>query len=86
MEELCFDSAGTDNKIFIWNISTGEVVTEIDTPDVPLSASWNWDGSLFVASTKDKKFRIFDPRTGAIKQVNFYQKILSLSFNVHFCY
>jgi coronin-1B/1C/6 len=57
-------SGGSDNKIFIWNIGTAEVVTEIDFPDLPLSASWNWDGGLFVASCKDKKTRIVNPRTG----------------------
>jgi coronin-1B/1C/6 len=61
---------GSDNKIFIWNVGTAEVITEIDLPDIPLSASWNWDGSLFVASCKDKKVRIIDPRTGTTSKVS----------------
>jgi coronin-1B/1C/6 len=65
--------AGSDNKIFIWNVGTAEVITEIELPDIPLSASWNWDGSLFVASCKDKKIRLIDPRTGATNKVSGYE-------------
>lgn len=57
-------SAGADNKIFIWNIGTSEVISEIDFPDVPISASWNWDGSRLAVSCKDRKLRIVDPRSG----------------------
>ncbi|ESN94086.1 hypothetical protein HELRODRAFT_115162 [Helobdella robusta] len=64
-------SAGSDNKIFIWNISTSEVVSEIDFPDIPLSASWNWDGSRVVASSKDRKLRVIDPRTGRLIREGF---------------
>ena len=59
--------AGSDNKIFIWNVGEGEAMVEIDCfPDIPLSASWNRDGSKIVTTCKDKKLRIVDPRTGAI--------------------
>jgi len=57
-------SGGSDNKIFIWNVGTAEVITEIDFPDIPLTAAWNWDGSQIVASCKDKKIRTINPRTG----------------------
>ncbi|XP_041348894.1 coronin-1B-like isoform X2 [Gigantopelta aegis] len=56
-------SAGSDNKIFIWNVGLGEALTEIDLPDLPLCASWNHNGSKIVATCKDKKIRIYDPRT-----------------------
>lgn len=60
-------SAGSDNKIFIWDCGSGQLITEIDSlPDIPLSASWSYDGSKVVTSCKDKKIRIFDPRTGEI--------------------
>ena len=45
------------------------MVTEIDLPDIALSASWNWDGSKLVATCKDKKIRLFDPRTGKVDKV-----------------
>ena len=66
-----FDS-GSDNKIFIWNVGTAEVITEIELPDLPLSASWNWDGGKFVTTCKDKKMRIINPRTGTIEKVRFF--------------
>jgi coronin-1B/1C/6 len=57
-------SGGSDNKVFIWNVGTGEIISEIGTNDIALSAAWNWDGSRVVVSSKDKKVRIFDPRSG----------------------
>ena len=61
---------GSDNKIFIWNVGTAEVVTEVELPDIALSASWSYNGSLFVVSCKDKKIRIIDPRSGTVVQVH----------------
>eukprot|EP00918_Siedleckia_nematoides_P082218 GHVU01180230.1.p1 GENE.GHVU01180230.1~~GHVU01180230.1.p1 ORF type:complete len:526 (+),score=58.40 GHVU01180230.1:133-1710(+) len=60
-------SGGSDNKVFIWDVGTGEALIEIDChPDIPLSAAWNWDGSFFATTCKDKKIRIIDPRSGDI--------------------
>jgi len=60
-------SAGSDNKIFIWNCGSGEVITEVDClPDIPLSASWSYDGSRVITSCKDKKLRVIDPRNGEV--------------------
>lgn len=56
-------SGGSDNKVILWNVGTGEAVTEIDFPDIPLSASWSFDGTKFVVSCKDRKVRVVDPRT-----------------------
>jgi len=58
-------SGGSDNKVIIWNVGNGEMVQEIDVKDIPLSASWNFDGSQIVTSCKDKKVRIIDPRSGS---------------------
>ncbi|KAK2185350.1 hypothetical protein NP493_239g02062 [Ridgeia piscesae] len=68
-------SGGSDNKLFIWNVGTSEALIEIDClPDIPLCASWNWDGSRFVVSCKDKKVRIIDPRTGdVLKEVKAHE-------------
>jgi len=60
---------GSDNKVFIWNVGTAEVITEIDFPDIPLSAAWNWDGSQIVVSCKDKKVRTINPRDGVTDKV-----------------
>jgi len=42
---------------------------EVELPDVPLSASWSYNGSLFAVSCKDRKLRIIDPRVGSIIRV-----------------
>jgi len=72
---------GSDNKIFIWNVGTAEVVTEVELPDIALSASWSYNGSLFVVSCKDKKIRIIEPRIGTVVQVTTIQ-IAHLCSNV----
>lgn len=56
--------------MFVWNVGTGEVITEISVPEIPLSASWSWDGSRIVLSSKDKKVRVADPRTGNVLHVS----------------
>ena len=61
--------SGSDNKVIIWNIGTAEAIMEVELPDVPLSASWSYDGALFAVSCKDRKLRIVDPRAGTITQV-----------------
>lgn len=57
-------TAGSDNKIIIWNVGTGEGLIEFELPDLPLSVSWNLDGSRIALSCKDKRLRVMDPRTG----------------------
>ncbi|XP_037914141.1 coronin-6 isoform X1 [Hermetia illucens] len=61
-------TAGSDNQVVIWNVGTGEILVHIDShPDIVYSACWNWDGSKLVTTCKDKKIRLFDPRTGEIE-------------------
>ena len=39
-------SAGSDNKVFVWNVATAEILTELDMhPDMIYSAVWNHNGS-----------------------------------------
>lgn len=53
--------------IFIWNVGTEEILAELAlVQDLPLSASWNFDGSLVAFTCKDKKLRIIDPRAGKV--------------------
>ncbi|CAG0915018.1 unnamed protein product [Notodromas monacha] len=59
-------SAGSDNLIVIWDVGTGTVLREFGTPDVVFSASWNYDGSQFLYTCRDKKIRILDPRSGEV--------------------
>ncbi|WAR03224.1 COR1C-like protein [Mya arenaria] len=57
-------SAGADNKMFLWNCGTGEAILEIETPDVVLSMSFNYDGTRFATTCKDKMLRVFETRSG----------------------
>ncbi|GIY34936.1 coronin-1C-A [Caerostris extrusa] len=60
-------SAGADCKVRIWNIGTGETIAQMDHPDLIFHCCWNWNGSRLVTTCKDKRIRIFDPRTGKLK-------------------
>lgn len=61
-------SAGTDCKVFLWNVGTASIITCIELPDLIFHCSFNWNGSKLVVSCKDKKIRVFDPRTGELEQ------------------
>lgn len=61
-------TAGSDNQVVIWNVGTGEILVHIDShPDIVYSACFNWDGSKLVTTCKDKKIRIYDPRSGEVE-------------------
>uniref|UniRef100_A0A0K0DWB2 Coronin n=1 Tax=Strongyloides stercoralis TaxID=6248 RepID=A0A0K0DWB2_STRER len=60
-------TAGGENKILMWNVGTGEALLEVDGhPDQIFSLSFNYDGSQFITSCKDKKLRIFDSHSGQL--------------------
>ncbi|XP_058801342.1 coronin-2B-like isoform X1 [Phymastichus coffea] len=65
-ENILF-SAGFDHLVIVWDISKGEAVSVIDRhPDVIYSMSLNRDGSLLATTCKDKKLRVFEPRSGIV--------------------
>jgi len=55
----------------------GEVLSEIDFPDIPLSCAWNWDGSRVAVACKDHKLRVVEPRTGKFIRVSRSRHILT---------
>lgn len=57
-------SSGADNRIIIWDVGTAEAITVIEHPDLAFHCAWNWDGSRFATTCKDKKIRIYDARSG----------------------
>eukprot|EP01092_Planopodium_desertum_P003997 TRINITY_DN176_c0_g1_i1.p1 TRINITY_DN176_c0_g1~~TRINITY_DN176_c0_g1_i1.p1 ORF type:complete len:448 (-),score=155.44 TRINITY_DN176_c0_g1_i1:94-1437(-) len=60
-------STSTDFTIKLWDIEKGEnIATLPGHSDIIDSAAWNLNGSLFATTCKDKKIRIFDPRSGKI--------------------
>jgi len=72
--------AGSDNKVFIWNVGLGEPISEIDFPDIPLSVAWNWDGSRIAVACKDRKVRIVEPRTAKLLRVSTLQCMYYITF------
>ncbi|XP_048512695.1 coronin-2B-like isoform X4 [Athalia rosae] len=65
-ENILF-SAGFDHLIIVWDINSGEAVSIIDRhSDVIYSMSLNRDGSLLATTCKDKKLRVFEPRSGIV--------------------
>lgn len=65
-------SAGADCKVIIWNVGRAEIISVIDLPDLVFHCSWSWDGSHLVTSCRDKKIRVYDPRTGELESVIDY--------------
>uniref|UniRef100_A0A1I7TMK3 Coronin n=1 Tax=Caenorhabditis tropicalis TaxID=1561998 RepID=A0A1I7TMK3_9PELO len=60
-------TAGGENVMFMWNVGTGEALLEISGhPDQIWSINFNYDGSQFVTTCKDKKIRILDSHTGEV--------------------
>ncbi|CAL2036387.1 unnamed protein product [Caenorhabditis brenneri] len=60
-------TAGGENTMFMWNVGTGEALLEISGhPDQIWSINFNYDGSQFVTTCKDKKIRILDSHTGEV--------------------
>lgn len=66
-ENILF-SAGFDHLVIVWDIEKGEAVNIIDChKDAIHSMSLNRDGSLLATTSKDKKLRVIEPRTGIVK-------------------
>uniref|UniRef100_A0A8R1I6P8 Coronin n=1 Tax=Caenorhabditis japonica TaxID=281687 RepID=A0A8R1I6P8_CAEJA len=60
-------TAGGENVMFMWNVGTGEALLEISGhPDQIWSINFNYDGSQFVTTCKDKKIRILDSHSGEV--------------------
>uniref|UniRef100_T1JJ26 Coronin n=1 Tax=Strigamia maritima TaxID=126957 RepID=T1JJ26_STRMM len=59
-------SSGGDNKVVVWNVGTGEALSEIDFPDVLYSCCFNLNGSKLITACKDKKLRVVNPRSGKL--------------------
>mmetsp|Transcript_4417 Transcript_4417/g.6619 ORF Transcript_4417/g.6619 Transcript_4417/m.6619 type:complete len:447 (+) Transcript_4417:61-1401(+) len=59
-------TTSADYTVKLWDVTKGEAKTEASGhTNLIQSLSWNYDGSLFATSSKDKKCRIFDPRSSS---------------------
>ncbi|KAI2809222.1 hypothetical protein BLOT_000369 [Blomia tropicalis] len=60
-------SAGADHLLIVWNTSRAEMVRIIDCHHEAIhSLSFNRSGSLLATTSKDKRIRIIDPRSGKV--------------------
>lgn len=59
-------SVGFDFTVRLWDVEKGDEkqCLEGDHPDSIHSIDWNYNGSLFSTTCRDKNIRIFDPRSG----------------------
>jgi len=56
-------TAGQDYDIKIWDVETGQCHNTTGGPsNIIQSLDWNYNGSLLVSNSKDKKIRVVDPR------------------------
>lgn len=77
-------SAGADALVIVWNIESGDVLFEIDDlhTDLIYSISWNYNGSLFATTCKDKKLRVIDPRSQQLISVsNWFTQSITQTIN-----
>lgn len=62
-------SASADLTIRAWNVSKGEQFRQFEGfTDTIYAFSFNYDGSKFCSTSKDKKIRVFDAHSGKILQ------------------
>ncbi|KAH8917594.1 DUF1900-domain-containing protein [Atractiella rhizophila] len=58
--------ATASTEIKLWDVEKGSAAIELHSqPDMVQSMAWDWTGSLISTTCRDKKFRLFDPRSGA---------------------
>lgn len=62
-------TSSTDFTVKLWDIEQGKNIrTAEGHADIIQSLDWNYNGSLIATTCKDKKARVFDPRTEQITQ------------------
>jgi len=60
-------TSAADFLVKLWDVEKGTDVFTIDGhSDLIMGISWNLNGSLFASVSKDKKFRIVDPRSQTV--------------------
>lgn len=59
-------SCSMDYTVKIWNTETGKVELTLPHRDLVTSFAFNYNGSLLVTTSRDKKLRIWDIRSGKV--------------------
>ena len=55
-----------DGTAKVWDCKEGSEIGSFDCKVLPQDLHWNYNGSLFCVSSKDKMNRIFDPRQNQV--------------------
>lgn len=64
-------SAGLDHQVVLWNVERAEPIQVYRChPDSIQSITWNYNGSMFATTCKDKQIRVIEARTGRIVSVS----------------
>jgi len=62
-------TSSTDFTVKLWDIEQGKNIRTVEGhADIIQSFDWNYNGSFVATTCKDKKARVFDPRTTEIAQ------------------
>jgi coronin-1B/1C/6 len=81
-------TGGSDNTVKVWDIqesSSGPKFTSSFFGDSVDALAWNYDGSYLAAVSRDKKLRVFDPRTNsvfAVRNIFVFEQPTGLHFPV----
>jgi len=60
-------TSGSDYIVNVWDIESGKNIHSISGhSNIIQSVNWNSNGSLLLTSSKDKRLRLIDPRTGGV--------------------
>ncbi len=76
-------TGGVDDRIFIWDANTGNVIQELKNRDWPLALKFTPDGKYLVSGGRTEMVKIWDYKTGnLIKQMKGHRsQILSLDIS-----
>jgi len=62
-------TSSTDFTVKLWDIEQGKNIKTVEGhADIVQSVDWNYNGSSIATTCKDKKARVFDPRSESISQ------------------
>lgn len=62
-------TSSNDFSVKLWDVEKGNNVITVDGhTDIIQSVDWNYPGSTLASTCKDKKLRVFDPRSNTISQ------------------